>query len=233
MISLNVEILFSTTSWQIAPLVTDQDYTCSNPVCVSNDCGGECYSSIVQAVHKTILTIPGNSYKRKFLLKPGNISFEENCSYNYNETSSLYSSTTSTDSSTPMSGDFDSFDLHDNKFVTTFREGMVEVLMYTSNYDDLDNQLIPDNYRIKEFIEAFLKFKVFETLTNQINDETFNQLQQKMINYKVLADEAYIMAESEIKKQTATAKQRRIRKNLNRFNKYELPLGTSRYKGRR
>ena len=129
-----------------------------------------------------------------------------------------------------MSGDFDSFDIHDNKFVTTFRYGLVEALMYASDYDNLGSQMIPDNYRIREFIEAFIKYKVFETLTNQTNDETFNQLQQKMLNYKMMADEAYIMAEMEIKKQDIYTKQRRIRKNLKRFDKYELPSGRrSRY----
>jgi hypothetical protein len=51
---------------------------------------------------------------------------------------------------------------------------------------------------IKEYI-SFLKFKVFEILTNQTNDETFNQLQQKLMYYKAAADEAYIMADIEIK----------------------------------
>ena len=88
--------------------------------------------------------------------------------------------------------------------------------------------MIPDNYRIKEFIEAFIKYKVFETLTNQVNDETFNQLDQKRQIYKQMADEAYIMAEMEIKKQTAHAKQLRIKEQLNRFRMYELPTRAGR-----
>jgi len=161
----------------------------------------------------------------------GNITFADDCPYYYNEDTGLYGSVTKP--STPMSGDWDSFDLHDNKFVTTFREGIVELQMYASDFDNLGNQMVPDNYRIREFIEAFIKYKVFETLTNQTNDETFNQLQQKMINYKMMADEAYIMAESEIKKQDAYTKQRRIRKSKNRFDKYELPSGRIGDYGRR
>lgn len=83
--------------------------------------------------------------------------------------------------------------------------------------------MIPDNYRIREYIEAFIKYKVFETLTNQTNDETFNQLQSKLTYYKQLSDEAFIMADIEIKKQDVYAKQRRIKQDLNRFNMYELP----------
>ena len=218
---------------QVSPITVGGDTVCNNPICEEDTCGGECMQQVVQAVYKTIEDLPRSGFNRKFLLKPGNISLEPNCEYDYNETNALYGSVSSVSPSTPMSGDFDSFDIHDNKFVTTFREGLVEVLMYASDYDNLGNQMIPDNYRIREFIEAFLKFKVFETLTNQTNDETFKQLQQKMLNYKMLADEAYIMAEMEIKKQDAYTKQRRIRKNLKRFDKYELPSGLRNKYGRR
>jgi hypothetical protein len=47
-----------------------------------------------------------------------------------------------------------------------------------------------------------------------------------------LSDEAYIMAEMEIKKQTAETKMNRIKHSLNRFNMYELPSRTN-YYGRR
>ena len=83
--------------------------------------------------------------------------------------------------------------------------------------------MVPDNYRIKEFVEAFLKFKVFETLTNQCNDETFNQLQQKRIDYKQAADEAFILADIEVKKQTVYQKQRSLKSSLSRNQMYELP----------
>jgi hypothetical protein len=206
---------------QVSPLLTDgvQTTNCDDPL------DPACLSSMVQAVYKTIESLPRNSFKRNFLLKPGNITLEPDCEYDYNETSSLYGDVAGIGSPVPMSGSFDSFDIHDNKFVTTFREGIVEMLMYASDFDNLGNQMIPDNYRIREFIEAFLKYKVFETLTNQVNDETFNQLQQKTAFYKQMADEAYILAESEIKKQDVYKKTMRIKKNLKRFDKYELPSG--------
>ena len=210
---------------QIAPLTSGGVAICNNPICDDPDCGGECLLQVVQAVYKTIEELPRNSFKRQFLLKPGNISLEPQCDYDYNETTALYGTLAGIRSPTPMSGNFDSFDIHDNKFVTTFREGIVEMLMYASDFDTIGNQMIPDNFRIREFIEAFIKYKVFETLTNQTNNETFNQLQQKMITHKAMSDEAYTMAELEIKKQDAYTKQRRIRRLKDRFNKYELPTG--------
>ena len=209
---------------QVSPIITSEVQPCNN----EEDCEPTC--TTIQGVYKTLLTLPGNCYKKHFLLKPGNISLDVDCDYNYYEDSTLYSSVTS-----PMSASYDSFDIHDNKFVTTFREGIVEILMYASDFDNLGNQMIPDNFRIREYIEAFIKYKIFETLTNQTNDETFNQLQQKMMLYKQMADEAYIMAEMEIKKQDIYTKQRRIKKNLKRFDKYELPSGrrSRSYRGRR
>ena len=92
--------------------------------------------------------------------------------------------------------------------------------------------MIPDNYRVREYIESFIKFKVFETLTNQTNDETFNQLQQKLVYYKQMSDEAWIMAETELKKETVYQKQRRVITDLNRNNMYELPDAKSQVSGR-
>ena len=79
----------------------------------------------------------------------------------------------------------------------------------------------------------WVKYKVFETLSNQINDETFDQIQKKLAYYKQLSEEAFIMADIEIKKQDAWTKQRRIKQDLNRFNMYELPNRVSRYGWRR
>jgi hypothetical protein len=133
---------------------------------------------------------------------------------------------------TPGSASYDSFDIRDNKFVTNFRNGVVHLIFYATEYDQIGNQMIPDNYRIREYVEAFIKYKVFEMLTNQTVDETFNQLQQKLMYHKQAYEESFIMASIEIKKQTAWEKQRRVRNDLNRFNMYELPNRTNR-SGRR
>jgi len=74
---------------------------------------------------------------------------------------------------------------------------------------------------------------MFETLTNQTNDETFQQLQQKMVYYKQQADEAFIMADLETKKQTVYQKQRAIKSQLNKFQMYELPNSNPRWGWRR
>jgi hypothetical protein len=183
---------------------------------------------IIQAVYKTNQQI-ARSIKREYLLKPGNISCQGKCDVSYTDAWEFYTPAPPIHEFTPGSAGYDSFDIRDNKFVTNFGCGIVHMIFYATDYDAIGNQLIPDNYRIREFVEAFIKYKVFETLANQINDETFNQIQQKLGYYKQLHDEAFIMANIEIKKQDAWTKQRRVRNDLQRFGQYELPNRSSRY----
>jgi len=197
----------SATTIQVGPTTTDQAQSCPNSECNNVDCHGECMPDLIQCVYKTNNEV-ARSLSKQYLLKPGNISVQQHCDLNC----ANYGSSS-----------VDSFDIRDNKFVTNFRNGTVFLLMYATDYDETGNQLIPDNYRIREFVEAFLKYKVFEVLSNQVVDETFNQIQSKMVYYKQLCDEAYIMADIEVKKQDVFAKQRRIIKDKNRLNMYELP----------
>ena len=219
---------------QISPL-TIGGISCGNPNCTTPDCSGSCLPEVLQAVYKTNHTTP-RFYRKDHLLKPGNISVQKYCDVEYNSTWNSYPAFSGfhpNNTFTPASASYDSFDIRDNKFVTNFRYGIVHLVFYATQYDQIGNQMIPDNYRIREFVEAFLKYKMMETLVNQTNDETFQQLQQKLVYYKQLADEAYIMANIEIKKQDVYAKQRRVAQDLNRLKMYELPNRTQRYGWRR
>jgi hypothetical protein len=220
----------SETTIQVSP-VTIAGTPCTNGQCQSPGCP-VCMPDIIQAVYKTNQQV-ARSYKHEYLLKPGNISVRSHCDVNYTDAWNFYRSPAPVREFTPGSAGYDSFDIRDNKFVTNFRHGVVHMIFYATEYDNGGNQMIPDNYRIREYIEAFIKYKMFETLANQINDETFNQLQTKLVYYKQMSEEAFIMADIEIKKQDVYAKQRRIKQDLNRFNMYELPNRTNRYGWRR
>lgn len=202
---------------QVSP-VTSGGSACTNVDCTNENCNGaECMPQLIQAVYKTNNEI-NITHQRQFLLKPGNISTKRYCA---------------DDCANFGSSAADTFDIHGNKFITNFRKGIVNLIFYGTEYDGIGNQLIPDNYRVKEYIEKFLKFKMFETLCNQVNDETFNQLLSKKQEAKQEADEAYILADIEIKKQTADQKIRAIQARKNSFQKYELPNRTFRYGWRR
>ena len=217
------------TTIQVSPVISGGQ-PCTNLNCTTG-CP-ECMPELIQAVYKTN-SQSARSFVRQYLLKPGNISARAQCNLPYTEAWTFVNTPPPINQFTPGSAGYDSFDIRGNKFVTNFRNGVVNAIFYVSEYDEIGNQMIPDNYRIREYIEAFIKYKVFETLSNQINDETFQQIQQKLMYYKQLSEEAFIMADIEIKKQDPWTKQRRIKNDLNRFNMYELPNRTNRYGWRR
>jgi hypothetical protein len=223
---------------QISPLVAGGP-SCGNPACNNEDCTGDCLPEVLQAVYKTNSVHP-RFYRKDHLLKPGNISVRQHCDVDYSTAWNFHDSAYPAFSGfnpqiefTPASASYDSFDIRDNKFVTSFRHGIVHLVFYATEYDKIGNQMVPDNYRIREFVESFIKYKMMETLVNQTNDETFQQLQQKLVYYKQLHDEAFIMAMIEIKKQDPYAKQRRVAQDLNRLKMYELPNRIQRYGWRR
>lgn len=197
---------------QITPMTVggnDCDGNCDDPLCP--DCTAV---TVDQGIYKSTNITANRVYRQLYLLKPGNISVRNNCSVDYNKNWRSYGQT-------PGSSRIDSFDIRDNKLITNFREGTVHLIFYADNFDDCGDQLMPDNYRIKEYVEAFIKYKMFEMLSNLVNDETFKQIQEKKVDYKQLSDEAYIMADIEVKKETISKKIRKIRRDKTRLHKYE------------
>jgi hypothetical protein len=186
-------------------------------------CNDVCNPELVNLIYKTTSRGPEYRLTLKYLLQPGTIECREKC-----------------DRSSPNLGVTadNSFDIQGNKFRTNFREGQVYLLYYSEESDDQGYQLIPDNYRIQEFIEAFIKQKIFEQLYNQVVDETFNQIERKYQLYKQAADEAFIMADIEIKKQTVYDKERAMMKEKHSldqyiFNMYGTPGHTRGFRHRR
>jgi len=215
-----------TCTTQIVPIVIGGDPCNGTLDCTPlPDTVPPCDTDITeQAVYKTN-NLFDRSFKQMYLLKPGNISARQNCSVDYSKNWTSYGQT-------PGSDRIDSFDIRDNKIITNFRKGTIHLIFYGDNVDDNNNQMIPDNYRIKEYVEAFIKYKVFEIISNQVNDETFKQVQSKMIYYKGLSDEDFIMAFIEVKKETIEKKVRKIHTDRSRLRKYES-LTPSRRLGRR
>jgi hypothetical protein len=209
------------TTIQVSP-ITYGGPAIPSPCCGNVGCDGSCMPEIIETVYKTNEQAL-RSYRNDYLLKPGNISVRKNCDVEYTNAWEFYTPAPPIHEFTPGSASYDSFDIRDNKFVTNFRNGVVRLIFYATEYDNIGNQLIPDNYRIREYVEAFIKYKVFEMLSNQLTDETFAQIQAKLQRYEQMSNEAFIMADIEIKKQDPWAKQRRIKNDLNRFNMYELP----------
>jgi hypothetical protein len=146
-------------------------------------------------------------FTKHYLLKPGNISKKGNCDLhckNYG-------------ASAP-----DSFDVAGNTFRTNFTSGTVYLIYYSENFDDTGFALIPDNFRIRKYIEKYLIYECFSELFNSSTDETFNQLRIKKADAERERDEALIEAKIELKKETTDQKVRAIKKSYNRNRKYNI-----------
>ncbi|NLR60679.1 hypothetical protein HGH93_21395 [Chitinophaga polysaccharea] len=114
----------------------------------------------------------------------------------------------------------DTFDIRDGKIITAGTEGIIHLVYYKREYDQDSYELIPDNYRISEYIKAFIKFKVYEQIFNEVSDESFNQAERKYQLYKQEYTEAFIMADAEVKKQTLQQKANSYNAASRRMNKF-------------
>jgi len=147
------------------------------------------------------------SFKREFLLQPGNAHTRSKCGEGCRNIGASAPNT---------------FDVVNNKIITNFSEGTV-YLIYYSEATEEGEQLIPKNFWVEDFIRKFLIYKCFEQLSNVITDESFNQIQLKKQEADRIQNEAFILAETELKKETVWDKVRAIKKSYNSFNKYRLP----------
>lgn len=179
-----------------------------SPDVFCDECNECAVPGIIRAFYKTTNTILFE-FKREYLLKPGNISVEQNCTLHCENNRHCHHS--------------DTFDVRGNKFVTNFREGIVNLVYYAKEYDEGGYQLVPDDYFIWEYIEHFIKYKLYEQLSNQVTDETYNQITSKLQYYEAKQNDKFIIARTETMKETAYQIQKAIRRNNNRLTKFIIP----------
>lgn len=193
---------------------------CRIDVPVTDSCGpcadgaGSCTTDY-NVVHKITGTYYF-SFRRTVMLTPGNINAREHCG---EYCPNIYASTEYT------------FDVQNGNLLTNFCDGTVHLLYYADAGED-GEQMIPDNWWVKDFMRKYIIFKCFSKLSNIVTDETFNQIMHKKQEAKQEQEEAFIIAQTEMKKQTTYEKLRAVRKNYESFNKYRLPGDSSYNHGR-
>lgn len=167
-------------------------------------CDDFCSPEEIKVTYKTSGTLI-QKFNCHHLLKPGNVHAKDNCSL---------------DSFNRFSDSMETFEIRGKKLLTNFPEGMLYMVYYVKDYDDNEYQLIPDNIRIKDYLKNYLKYKCFETIYNNVSDETLRQIEGKMVYYERKADESKVLAETEIMKQTIQKQIMSTKSARNRFNKY-------------
>lgn len=114
----------------------------------------------------------------------------------------------------------DAFHIDGGKIFTGINTGILHIVYYKDLYDEADFQLIPDNYRIMEYLKAFIKYKMYEQIFNEVSDESFSQAERKYQLYKQEYNDAFIAADAEVKKETLQQKVNSIHAARRRMNKY-------------
>jgi len=161
------------------------------------------YPDIIDVYYKTTNSVIFR-YKKQFLLTPG--SLYASCP------NDLYCANFK--AASPYS-----YEVRDKNFVTTIREGQIYLQYYSLGDEE---QLIPDKLEIKNYIEYYIKARIFEQLWHQNTDETYNQSRDKFLFYDKKTKEALIIALTEEKKEDIYRQNRAIQRTRNRNNKYRI-----------
>lgn len=147
------------------------------------------------------------SFTRSHLLRPGNMNAKNCCG---DSCGNLYSQS------------YDTFDIINGKIITNVPEGSLHLVYYANTNGK--STMVPDNFWVQDYIRKYLVYMCFQQMSDRITDETFNQIQTKLIQAKQDSATAFILAETELKKQTAQEKVRQIQYSYNRFNRaYRIP----------
>ena len=202
--------------------IARQDNPCPDP-CenTERDCCDICDPASRVVITTKTSTEISQAIRLSYLLTPGNVNTKE-----YGNLLSFNNRVSNTKK----------FHIHQNKMTVEFDEGDVYMAYYAKEEDCEGSQLIPKNFRIEQFVLAYIKYKLFEYLSNAVTDESVGQIWQKFQYYKAQSDEAFIMAELEMKKDTVYKKAERINKDRHRNDQYHRMLegswNRSRYRSR-
>lgn len=146
-------------------------------------CVPDCVTIVEKTKGTTLFT-----FKLSYILTPGNI-----------ETASLCESKCDRGQG---SNSLHSYDIHGNKIVVRFREGTLYLTYYEETYDNNYNQMVPDFPEFEHYLRSYLKYKCFEIIYNTITDETYKQIEGKLLFYKQQQEEAFIIVKCELMKKT-------------------------------
>lgn len=203
--------------YQQITTVLDKPFDACNPAVNCDPCNPDIL--VVNTKTNTEITHP---IRLKYLLKPGNIHVHDKFRHGLHDGMGCLNFSSTCE---------DTFDIRDNKLITNFRHGDVFLIYYSSQSDNNGYQLIPENFRVQDYIRAYLRQKVFEQLFNGITDESFQQIEKKYQMYKQQADEAFIMADIEVKKKTIYERAYAIRRDEHRLDKYQLDHWWHKWRG--
>lgn len=114
------------------------------------------------------------------------------------------------------------YDIENREMHVSFDTGKLYIVYYGDAEDEYGDSLIPSNPYIEEAIESFIKYKLFEYLYNTASDESFNQSRVKKQEYEQQYLEKFVIAETQMKKETKEQKKIATQRMKNRLNAYKF-----------
>lgn len=200
------------TDYRITPIDTScGSCDCQQDTCICSPCENPNKFLVTHKVTNTVLF----SYGFTELLRPANDGTLSRCN-----TACANRGVKTTET----------FDVDGCDFITSVEEGVVHLIYYADGIDEEGNQLIPDDIYIQEYIEKYIKYKLYEKLLNSTTDESFNQMSFKYQLADKLQKEAYVLADIELKKDTLDKTRKRITKQHYMYSEHAKLLGLNGYK---
>lgn len=175
-------------------------------VCLENCdvCSGDSRRVYIKSTRQHLFT-----YHISHLLTPGTVKTRECC----------HSASPNLSQHCP-----DKFDIIDGKMFLNIETAGVHLTYYADFYNLDGIPLIEDNFRMVDYIKKYMMYKCMEYLLNNNTDDTYNQIMQKYQMYKQQAEEAFILADIESKKETIQQQKERTKHTTNRYKKdYYIP----------
>lgn len=119
---------------------------------------------------------------------------------------------------------FDTFDIIDNKLITSFNHGTVHLLYYAEPkvLDENGYYAIPDNESFKKYVYYYIRYMIYQQLYDQSTDESLRIIKDKMKEAEAKSDAAFIRAKTYAISHDIYGTQQDIIRSYNRHNRFKI-----------
>lgn len=116
------------------------------------------------------------------------------------------------------------FFIEGKKFILESVQGDIHLVYYTENVDEDGTYLIVDDPKVEMYLIKYLKARVLEMVSNSTTDETFNQIERKLMFARQEEATALLDAETSLKKNSKYDVADLISRRRRRFSNYRRSL---------
>jgi len=117
----------------------------------------------------------------------------------------------------------DTFDIKNNKLITSFKEGTIYMSYYAKPFvNEAGYPEIPNNDPFKKYVEHYLKYKILEILTLQSTGDDYRMMKDKRQDEEKIMWQKYINAKNYAMAGDIYSVQKAIVRSYNRNNRFKI-----------